>query len=173
MGATFLSERRRLCQQRETLTASGASARDGSKHHRVPASPRQHWLRSRLTTRGDGYDLYARSASGTRCRKRRSYCGTVPYLAVVPLTLHTRDVRRTSYSLESATEGFLRRDESSVAERPGRRVSRERMPRASFLPSHLVAAAGSLRKAQGKSDQREPRKRQMSSCCNGAGSAAD
>ena len=61
MGATFLSERRRLCQHRETLTASGASARDGSKHRRVPASPRQHWLRWRLTTRGDGYDLCARS----------------------------------------------------------------------------------------------------------------
>ncbi len=78
MGATFLSERRRLCQQRETLTASGASARDGSKHHRVPASPRPHWLRSRLTARGDSFDLCARSASGTRFRKRRSYCGTVP-----------------------------------------------------------------------------------------------
>ena len=78
MGATFLSECRRLCQHRETLTASGASARDGSKHHRVPASPRQHWLRSRLTTRGDSCDLYARSARGTRCGKHRSYCGTVP-----------------------------------------------------------------------------------------------
>ena len=96
MGATFLSERRRLCQQRETLTASGASARDGSKHHRVPASPRPHWLRSRLTARGDSFDLCARSASGTRFRKRRSYCGTVPRFRPASYLCSIRPERNTS-----------------------------------------------------------------------------